>query len=303
MLHLTTLIKRGKMVQKYQYVGTGRYMTKRTRKPPIKPEVRRDWLKRNEENGESPPQIAVKDGFDVRTVRKQVDLAKQEREAREARSIVLRNALERHYDDLRKFAEKLNSEISEIENVTSSLDDDFMEAALRQHLPRSPIWSDMSKWRSLHPKSDEQIKKIGSIIEQAAKAHPKLKPLVNAGLDGIILGIVDALSSQASTWSHGNKGLNTKENLLTEPAGEGLVNLHYGGWQMIKKYNELANGYKETVRGVIEDLESSLRSWEAYLDLEKTITEIGRVGRKLREELAIIRLRRIVPGRCKYCPI
>ncbi|MHB8105117.1 MAG: hypothetical protein ACYDG5_06215 [Dehalococcoidales bacterium] len=291
------------MFKKYRFVGAGRYMTKRTRKPPIKPEVRRDWLKRNEENGESPPQIAVKDGFDVRTVRKQIDLAKQEREAREARSIVLRNALERHYDDLRKFAEKLNSEISGTENVTSSLDDDFMEAALRQHLPRSPIWSYMSKWRSLHPKSDEQLQKIGSIMEQAAKAHRKLTPLVNAGLDGIIPGIVSALSAQASQWSHGYKGLNTKENLITEPAGEGLVSLRYGGWEMGKMDNEHADGYKETVREVIDELEPSLRGWEAYRDLEKTVAEIGRLGGKLREELAIIRLRRIVPGRCKYCPL
>jgi hypothetical protein len=278
-------------------------MAKRTRKPPIKPEIRRDWLKRNEENGESPPQIAEKDKYDVRTVRKQIELAKQEREAHEAKSIVLQNALEGHYDDLRKYAEKLNSEISGAESVTSSLDDDFMEAALRQHLPRSPIWSGMLKWWSLHPISEEQIQKIGSIIEQTAKAHPKLTPLVNAGFNGVITGIVNALSAQASRWSHGNKGLNTKENLLTEPAGEGLVNLRYGGWQMGKIDIKHADGYKEIVGEVIDKLESNLRTWEAYRDLEKTIAEIGRLGGKLREELAIIRLRRIVPGHCKYCPI
>ena len=38
-------------------------MAKRTKKPPIKAEMRRDWLKRNEEEGESPPQIAVKDRY------------------------------------------------------------------------------------------------------------------------------------------------------------------------------------------------------------------------------------------------
>jgi hypothetical protein len=54
---------------------------------------------------------------------------------------------------------------------------------------------------------------------------------------------------------------------------------------------------------VLEDLESRLRDWEDYRNLEKTIAEIGRLDRKLREELAIVRLRRIVPGRCKYCPL
>ncbi|MHB8105248.1 MAG: hypothetical protein ACYDG5_06895 [Dehalococcoidales bacterium] len=161
-----------------------------------------------------------------------------------------------------------------------------MEAALCQHLPHSPIWSYMSKWRSLHPKSDEQLQKIGSIIEQAAKEHPKLTPLVNAGLHGIIPGIVSALSAQASRWSHGYKGLNTKENLLTEPAGEGLVNLRYGGWEMGKMDNKYAGKYKEIMREVLDELQPGLKGWEAYRDLEKTVTEIGRLGDKLREELA-----------------
>jgi hypothetical protein len=59
----------------------------------------------------------------------------------------------------------------------------------------------------------------------------------------------------------------------------------------------------EIVHNVLEDLESRMRDWEDYRNLEKTIAEIGRLDRKLREELAIVRLRRIVPGRCKYCPL
>jgi chemotaxis protein histidine kinase CheA len=278
-------------------------MVKRTRKPPIKPELRRDWLRRNEENGESPPQIAANDKYDIRTVRKQIELAKQEREAREARSLVLRNALEQHYDDLRKFAEKLNSQISGLDNIPQSQDDDLIEAALRQHLPRSPIWSYMSKWQSLCQKSNEQMQNIESLIEQAAKEHPKLTPLVDTGLNGIIPGIVVALTFQAKQWSHGNGGLNPKDNLLTEPVGEGFVSLRYGFSQMGKIDAEHADRYTEMVREVLVDLESSLRDSETYHDLEKTVAEIGRLGRKLREELAVIRLRRIVPGRCKYCPL
>jgi len=67
--------------------------------------------------------------------------------------------------------------------------------------------------------------------------------------------------------------------------------------------SEHATGYVEIVRDVLEDLESNIRGWEVYSELEKIITEIGRLRRKLREELAVIRLRRIVPGRCKYCPL
>ena len=42
-------------------------MVKRMKKPAITPEVRLDWLRRYEEDRESPPQIAEKDKVDVRT--------------------------------------------------------------------------------------------------------------------------------------------------------------------------------------------------------------------------------------------
>jgi len=278
-------------------------MAKRTRKPPIKPEVRRDWLRRNEENGESPPQIAAKDKYDVRTVRKQIDLTKQEREAREARSVVLRNALERHYDDLRKFAEKLNSEISGASNVPSSPDDDFMEAALRQHLPRSPIWGYMSKWQNLQQRADEEQQKLEEVIEESVKADHRLTPLINAGLDGIVPGTVVVLVAEAKQWSHGNTGYSLKDSLVMEPAGEGLVNPRFGFSHMGIMEVEHSERYVKIVHDVIGDLGSRIRDWEDYRNLEKTIAEIGRLGGKLREELAVIRLRRIVPGRCKYCPL
>lgn len=278
-------------------------MAKRTRKPPVKPEVRRDWLRRNEENGETPPQIAAKDRYDVRTVRKQIDLTKQEREAHEARSVVLRNALERHYDDLRKFAEKLNSEISGASNVPSSPDDDLMEAALRQHLPRSPIWGYMSKWQNLQQRVDEEQQKLERVIEESVKADHRLTPLINAGLDGIVHDIVAVLVVEAKQWSHGNIGHSLKDSLVMEPAGEGLVNPRFGFSHMGIMEVAHSESYVEIVHDVLEDLESRLRDWEDYRNLEKTIAEIGRLGGKLREELAVIRLRRIVPGRCKYCPL
>ena len=178
-----------------------------------------------------------------------------------------------------------------------------MEAALRQHLPRSPIWGYMSKWHSLQQKGEEQQQKLENMIEQAVKADRRLTPLVSSGLDGLVPGIVRALAFQVEQWSHEQRGLDVKDNLVTEPTGEGLVDLHYGFSHMGKMDRKHAERYVEVVRQVLVDLESSVREWEAFHDLERTISEIGRVSRKLREELAVLRLRRIVPGRCRYCPL
>jgi hypothetical protein len=278
-------------------------MAKRSRKPPVKLEQQRDWLKRYEEEGESPPQIAAKDKYDVRTVRKQIDIAKQEREAREARSIVLRDALENHYDDLRKFAEKLNSEITGLGNVPYSPDDDLIEVALRQHLPRSPIWVYLAKWRNLHQRAIEEKEKMELVIDKMVKTNQNLNPLINAGLEEVVPGVIAVLNATVKQWYDGNTNYTLKNSLVVEPAGEGFVRARFGFSQVGKMENGISQSYLKMIHDGIEDLESRIRDSEEYRNLEKTAIEIKRLGGKLREELAVVRLRRIVPGRCKYCPL
>ncbi len=277
-------------------------MGKRYKKPPVKADQRRDWLRRSE-MGESVPKIADSGDFDVRTVRKHIELAKQEREMKEARAAVLRNALERHYDDLRSYAEMLNSWWISGVNVEPIQDSNFIEAALREHLPRSPIWSYISKLRSLNQKRSDLPQKIKSLIQEAVRTDARLMPIVSAGLDTVTVGIVQALISQASLWSQGNKGLSLKDDLIIEAPEERFVRCHYGIFEIARMDIEHSQEYVRIIRQVLEDLESHLREWEEYRDLEKTIAEITRVTSKLGEELAIIRLRRIVPGHCKYCPL
>jgi hypothetical protein len=278
-------------------------MAKRTKKPAIKPEIRRNWLKRNEEEGESPPQIAEKDKYDVRTVRKQIELAKQEREAREARSIVLRDALEKHYEDLRRYAEKLNSQITGMGDSASSLDDDFIESALRQHLPRSPLWAYLSKLQVLQQRANEGQQALENKISEIVSTESGLKRLNDAGLDGIVPGIVAVLDKEMKQWLNGNSGHTLRDSLIMERAGEGLLNPRVGFAHMGPMAEEKARGNMQIVLKTLAELEVLVKGIQEYVDLEKTMAEIGRLHSKLREELAVIRLRRIVPGRCKFCPL
>ena len=273
----------------------------RTRKPPVTLEQRRDWLRRNEENGESPPEIAKGEAFDVRTVRKQIEIAKQERENREARSIVLRNAMEQHYNDLYKYAEKLNLQIYDQDITPPSLDEEYIEAALHEHLPRSPIWDYLRKKENLKKIEKAQLVNTRNMIEAAALTDQSLSS-ISGRMDGLLPGIIEALVFQVQQWSHGNKGINPQDQLQSEPAN-GFVNLRYGFAQLGRVDVEQAHEYQEIIREGLGKLESHLRSSEQYLNLEKTANEIERLNRKLREELAVIRLRRIVPGRCKFCPL
>jgi len=274
-------------------------MKKRIKKPTVKPEQRQDWLGRNE-RGESASHIAATDGFDERTVRKHIELAKQEREVVEARSKVLRNALEQHYTDLSGFAERLLSRIEQREGIQFSEYDEYLQIALKQHLPRSPIWPNVNKHDGLLKEVAELKNRIKDRAENEVGADNRLKKTLSPDEDGVIPGIIGALVFQADRWSQGYKGLNIDESLITEPAKEdGFITLRYG----FSRMNLVREKKVATVRKVLKDFESRIRQWDEFLKLEKAYTEDKRVKQNLKDELVVIKLRRIVPGRCKFCPI
>ena len=67
--------------------------------------------------------------------------------------------------------------------------------------------------------------------------------------------------------------------------------------------NDRALSKEKLERLMTEQLQSRVKDWEEYAAMEKLFMKLLRTKSKLRDELAVITLRRIVPGRCKYCPI
>ena len=280
----------------------------RVRKAPVKPEKRQEWLERYELKGESALQIARKDGYDVRTIRKQIEIVRQEEEAREARSIVLRTALEQHFEELRKFAAHMDDAIPGIDH-SAIPDEELWRMALRQHLPRSPLWGYLAKLDVVQRAVLERDSKIIAMVKQAVKTDPRLLPMLKAGLDSIISNIIAILDSQSSAWFEKRKGLNLQANWHYETVGEKVINWSYGPFHFLDKpvldkiHIKQASIYADSVKSFIVDLETRLKESEECREQQKARVEIDILLRKIREELAIIRLRRTVPGRCKYCPL
>jgi len=274
-------------------------MEKRFRKPATKPDLRQTWLRRYEIDGESPPQIAAKDGYDVRTVRKQIEIAKEEREKRETRSIVLRNALESHYRDLCKYAEDLNSTIMGENRLSLSALDHYMEAALRQHLPRSPIWKELNKLAQLNKKVDELEDDARKRLKDEIEHDSRLSEILAAGESQAITGLNEVLIFQVKSWAQGQRGLNIKDDFKAKPAEKGFASVQYGFAHMGNVKKEHATDISE----VLKDFESKITGWAQFEDLRKSYAELKRVKASLQDELAIITHKRIVPGKCKYCPI
>lgn len=278
-------------------------MAKRTKKPAVRLEVRRQWLRRFEEDGESPPQIAKAAGFDVRTVRKQIEIAREEREMREARATVLRQALEDHYADLCAFAKKLDAEISwPPRHISLLLKDDRMWRALKEHLPRSVIWKAFSKWEELVDRFDmcaNESKKRAQVEAEKRGWNFHQHPLEHVKV-GLLEGFVTSIVSHVVSVAFGGQGLKDVLTFSYEASTEsGVLAVRIGNFGGGYVYSEQATELENTHHELLDEA----LAWEESEGLHQTVLKIKRQSEVLHDELALITLRRVVPGRCRYCPL
>ena len=274
-------------------------MTKRIKKPAVTPEVRRQWFKRFEEEGESPPQIAKADGYDVRTVRKLIEAERQERERREARSVVLRKALEDHYADLCGFGRRMALALRGERTDLATLRSDRFWSALREHLPRSNMWKSFDRMGHLQ----DEIKQLeGSLkreIEPLVRSRTPVKFPVTREEAGITDEIIPPLFLHSRATAEGKPGIDIKTAFSPRATSEGVTEIWLGAILIGKVADKQVSEVKQMVGDLLEEVTRLPEQGE----IRRRLEEIGRVQQALDDELAIITLRRIVPGRCRYCPL
>ena len=274
-------------------------MTKRIKKPAVTPEVRRQWLKRFEEDGESPPQIAKADGFDVRTVRKQIEAERQERERREARSIVLRKALEDHYADLYGLSKRISTALAGEDTNLSALRSDRLWSALKEHLPRSTMWRNLDKWEHLQREIRQSEGGLEERLKQLVGKKSPVKFPVAPHEVGVTADIIWALSSHSRAIAEGKPGIDMSTDFSTRPGDESTTGVSLGEALI----GRIPDKQVAKVREMLGHLLDEVTTLPEHDDMRRHLDEQRRVQLALDDELAIIVLRRIVPGRCRYCPI
>lgn len=272
-------------------------MAKRTKKPPVKPETRREWLDRVDK-GETPPQIAERDEFDVRTVRKHVELARLERDVQQARSAVLRDALESHYRDLIETARNIENQVSGEAQVSLEKEQPLM-TGLRQHMPRSPLWGNLKSWNQTLTELAALQDTVRQKLAASIKDDGRLNAIISYDANGVITAAVKVLLFQMQEWSRGREGLKIDRDIHLEPTSEGRVSMRYG----FSHFGEIEEGYVGTIKAVLVDFERDIKQWPEYLQLEKLYSKLARLKKGIGEVLTVVLLRRIVPGKCKYCPL
>lgn len=273
-------------------------MGKRIKKPPVRPELARSWLRRYESDGESVPQIARADSYDVRTVRRHLDLMRQEREVREAKQTVLRQAMEKHYVDLCSFAEKLKAQFQG--DAPSALSvmfkDDPMWRALREHMPRSPLWKDIDRWAKLEEHFRLLLEQLKERIRREARARTSLEFVSSPHKLGFLEGFTDAVVFHLRSLARGGQGLkgigyDTRKTELG-------IWVHQGAFSIAIVSEDEVDNVKQACNSLMEEAVG----WQEYSALLELTQEFVRIQRDIREELTKIILKRVVTGRCTYCP-
>jgi hypothetical protein len=273
-------------------------MDKRIKKPPVKPEKRLEWLHRVDKEGETLTHIAESDDFDIRTVRKHVELARLERDVQQARSAVLRDALESHYRDLIETARNIESQVFGEAQVSLEKEQPLM-TGLRQHMPRSPLWGNLKKWNQglieLAALQDTIRRKLVASI----KDDGRLNAIISHCANEVAPASVEVLLFQMQEWSQGREGLKIDRDIHLEPASDGRVSMRYG----FSHSCDMEKIQAGITTKVLADFEQKITQWPEYTELQKLYGKLERLKKGISEVLTVVLLRRIVPGKCKYCPL
>lgn len=270
-------------------------MARPNKKLSVSPELRKKWLQRHDEDGESTPQIADKDGYDVRTVRKQLEIARQEREMRESRLMVLREAVQSHYQDLCRSAQQIDDTVTAGNSITGLMAE-RKYAALRQHLQYAPLWKRLDKWNSCYIDRLKAFQDLRKEIGNRLAKDPDLNGAFASGKEEIS-GMVEIFANQSLQWSHGIH-FNIDDWFKTNHGENGLLNLQLGAYYI----GTVAQAQAPKVKESLASFAKKITGFDTYKKYQELGEQMKQLEPDVHEDLATITLKRVVPGRCKYCP-
>lgn len=264
----------------------------RRKKSEINSQLRREWLEKHEA-GQSIFKLSVEYQRDPRTVKHHVERALREKEAKEARVIVIRDALMNHHTKLISYSERLYNNVNSEEPVSPALLEDRMYYALKGHLPRSPLWNYLNRLNRLYGELDELKARLRTRLQEEIE-----KDTAMPAEESIRLGLLEAFLFQVIAWAKGHSGISPQEYFKVHSIGNGNSSVEYGAFNL----GIIADSEVSRIKKIIVDWEKRLIKRSEYYEAKNIFEQLNSLKIKTEEGLAVIFERGIVPGSCKYCP-
>jgi hypothetical protein len=262
----------------------------------VSPEVRQEWLQLFEERGLSPKAIGERyNNYTAVTVRRHLATARQERERRETRFVVLRDAMELHYKDLLQLLERAQATISEEDSIAEIMRDRRWKA-LVEHMPKLPLWRLIASWEGKLGEISDAMANIKAMTTTELRTSPGFAEAF-AGLD--MPTVSRAFEEQAKAWRNKSRGFDIARDLKITPGEEGMSNVKVRAYDL----GECRADQAQAVTQVLLDFREKLHDSSEVKAIGKAEERLKALAPELDEELATAILRRVLPGHCKYCPV
>ena len=255
----------------------------------------RQWLSEYEA-GTGMEEIAKKARRATSTVWKGIEKARQEREARVVHEGLLRDAYQRHFEDLLDVAKPLkqNTELPSSSGILALADrrTEMLRDGLRSHIPDSPLWGACREWHrhslqieeiatdikaSLGELVDQAVSRRGSALDRGGWVGSLWFAIATTArgdsLDDLVYQIVQTEEGPSIRWGpHALSAGQADEAALAATR---------------EKHQEMVE--QVTAGEMVSRLKDQRRRWAEVRDT-------------IEEEVEVLRLRRLLPGRCKLCP-
>lgn len=267
-------------------------MTNSKKKKGISPQEGRRWLQKLE-SGEGITSIAAGDHTDIRTVKRHIEIAREEGQAALARRDFLLKRLELHQEDLLAEVVHLQQLLARHAPTRLTPDDPVPKIfdALNEHIKRLPVKKQMDEWEGLLAKylafKESVSSELGneeSGLVSAIPGEPVLYPWTP--------GILEVLESAFSFEESGR-------NYRMEPLDNGKYKVSWGD----RILTRLGVTDEQAAR-VIEAHKELVTLAEKYLpEFQEYSQQFKKLSDQLVDELDVFNIKRVVPGRCRYCPV
>jgi hypothetical protein len=225
--------------------------------------------------------------------------AAQQQAGRETRQLVVRSALEKHFSGICAFARKLMTQISRTEPlpVSSDMTGDPFWRSLKEHLSRSPLWSNFEKWNSLETACRESANALRKRAEREAVQRTGMVFSSSIKQQGFYEGWFGAAIFHAQSVARGWSGLKVAGYRLDRTTYG--IRLDRGDFTVALTSEKRIPALKRAFDTMLKDIEN----WPEYHALKHNTDVFLGTRSVIQDELTTIIMRRVVPGRCKYCPI
>ena len=262
----------------------------------ISPREKQDWLGAYE-SGQTTQRIAQQVRRAPSTVAKGIDQARQEREARSAREGVLRDAYQRHYEDLLQVASQLRdmARSLDVQDLASAQDlrTQMLAEALKAHTKGARLWKTIAILeQAAHKVVSVKQDLKGRLSEKIPEEFPKGVQR-DANLQGFIKSLVWAVDQAA-------RKVQTGTVEYRQEKGADGFQLHWGG---IVLASALPSAKRQRA------VEEVHRRWvtDTVISPERSqLRGLREAQAKAQEELEAhveaMLLRRVLPGECPLCP-